>query len=173
MPAAGDMVLIGVITAAHGIRGEVKLKSFAAEPGRIAAYGRLSTQAGEAIEIDGLRPAKDGFIARLKGVTDRNRAEALAGRELFVPRRRLPDPKAGEVYVHDVIGLVARSKDGSISGEVVGVPNFGAGDLLEVKIEGRTDTVLIPFADRFVPVIDEARREIVVDLPDGYLDDTA
>ncbi len=173
MAAADDMVLIGVITGAHGIKGEVKLKSFAAEPARIAAYGRLSTSTGEPIEIDGLKPAKDGFIASLKGVTDRNRAEALAGRELFVPRSRLPETKAGEAYVHDLIGLIARFKDRSLSGEVVGVSNFGAGDLLEVKIEGRIDTVLIPFADRFVPVIDMARGEIIIDLPGGYLDETA
>src|SRR5437763_868457 len=137
MSERDDMVLVGVITGAHGIKGEVRLKSFAAEPSAIAGYGPFATSTGEAIEIARLKPQKDGFIASLKGVTGRNRAEALKGRELFVPRGRLPPAKVNEVYVHDLIGLTVRLKDGSVLGEVIAVPNFGAGDLLEVKVEGR------------------------------------
>jgi 16S rRNA processing protein RimM len=170
MPAR-DMVLIGVIIGAHGIKGEVKLKSFAGEPAAIEGYGPLTTPSGKSIEIDRLRPQRDGFIAGLKGVTDRNQAEALNGEELFVHRSRLPEARPGEIYVHDLIGLPVCLKDGTPLGEVVAVPNFGAGDLLEVKINGRQETVLIPFADRFVPEAEVTRGVIIVDLPDGYLDD--
>jgi 16S rRNA processing protein RimM len=173
MAAPDDMVLIGVITAAHGIRGEVKLTSFAADPAAIGSYGALVTSAGQAVEIDRLRPQKGGFIASLKGVGDRNRAEALKGTQLFVPRSRLPETGAGEVYVHDLIGLAARRMDGSHIGKVVGIVNYGAGDLLEVNDPERKDTVLIPFADPFVPTIDIARGFITVDLPAGYFDETA
>ena len=96
--------LVGVITGAHGIRGEVKLRSFTATPDALARYAPLTTATGGTIEIAKLRPQKDGFIAVLKGVTDRNAAEALKGTELFVPRDRLPAPGAGEVYVADLIG---------------------------------------------------------------------
>src|SRR5687767_9090093 len=98
--APRDMVLVGLITSAHGIKGEVKLRSFTADPEAIAAYSPLETANGEKIAIAKLRAQKDGFIAILKGVTDRNRAEALRGTELFVPRVRLPEPDEGEVYIH-------------------------------------------------------------------------
>jgi 16S rRNA processing protein RimM len=172
MVVPDDMVLFGVITGAHGIKGEVKLKSFAGEPAAIAGYGPLATSRGAPIEIVALVRQRDGFVAKLKGVADRNRAEALKGSELFVPRSRLPQAEAGEVYVHDLIGLAVRGKDGGILGKIVAVPNYGAGDLLEVKVEGRKETLLVPFADAFVPEID-AVRGVVVDLPDGYMDENA
>lgn len=165
--AARDLVSVGVITGAHGIRGEVKLRSFTADPQAIASYP-LQTAGGGRIEIGTLRTQKDGFIAVLKGVTDRNAAEALRGTELFVPRATLPEAEAGEVYVHDLIGLPVQLAGGVKLGEVVGVENYGAGDLIDVKIEGQKDTVLIPFAGGYMLKTD--KEKIVVDLPEGYLD---
>jgi 16S rRNA processing protein RimM len=163
-----DMVLVGVITGAHGVRGEVKLRSFTADPGSIASYSPLETAQGARVEIARLRPQKDGFIANLKGVTDRNAAEAMKGIELFVPRQRLLEPDEHEVYVHDLIGLAVHLADGSLLGEVVDVADYGAGNLIDVRVEGRKDTVLIPFADQYVRQVDGER--IVVDLPEGFLD---
>ena len=162
------MVLVGAITGAHGIRGEVKLRSFTADPEAIASYSPLETAKGGKVEIVRLRPQKEGFIAVLKGVTDRNAAEALKGTELFVPRDRLPVPEEDEVYVHDLIGLAVHLPDGSLLGEIVDVADYGAGDLIDVRIEGRKDTVLIPFADQYVLQADGER--IVVDLPEGFRD---
>ena len=96
-----EKVLVGLITGAHGIKGEVKLRSFTAEPKAIATYSPLQTAAGNAITVAKLRPQKDGFIASLKGVTDRNAAEALRGTGLFVPRERLPEA-AGPASKPDV-----------------------------------------------------------------------
>jgi 16S rRNA processing protein RimM len=166
--APRDMVLVGAITGAHGIRGEVKLKSFTEDPSAIAAYSPLETAKGARIEIVRVRPQKDGFLAILKGVTDRNAAEALKGTELFVPRARLPEPEEDEVYVHDLIGLPVHLNDGSLLGEIVGVADYGAGDLIDVKIEGRKDTVLIPFADQYV--LEADGEKLVVELPEGFLD---
>lgn len=167
--APRDMVLVGAITGAHGIRGEVKLRSFTADPAAIASYSPLETAAGKRIEIARVRPQKEGFIAILKGVTDRNAAEALRGTELFVPRERLPEPDEDEVYVHDLIGLAVHLADGSLLGEIVDVADYGAGDLIDVKVEGRKDTVLIPFAPQYV--LETAEDRIVVDLPEGFLAD--
>ena len=163
-----DKVLVGVITGAHGIRGEVKLRSFTADPAAIASYSPLETAKAVKIEIMKLWPQKDGFLAILKGVTDRNAAEALRGTELFVARTRLPEPEDDEVYVHDLIGLAVHLADGSLLGEIVDVADYGAGDLIDVKLEGRKDTVLIPFADQYV--LETAEDRIVVDLPEGFLD---
>jgi 16S rRNA processing protein RimM len=163
-----DRVLVGVIVGAHGIRGEVKLKSFTADPQAIAAYSPLTTADGRALAIKKLRAQKDGFIAIFDGVTDRNAAEALKGAELFVARDRLPAPAEGEVYLHDLIGRAVQLKDGTPLGEVVGLENYGASDLVAVKIPGRKDTVLIPFADHFVVSVDDG--VLRVDLPEDYLD---
>jgi 16S rRNA processing protein RimM len=171
MASPDDRVLAGIITAAHGIKGEVKLKSFTAEPQSIAAYGPLLASNGERFEIQRLKPQKDGFIATLKGVGDRDKAEALKGVELFVQRKQLPEPQDDEIYVHDLIGVTVVDMDGKNFGTVVAVPNFGAGDLLEIRREGEQETVLVPFAESYVPVVDLAKREIVIDLPATYLDE--
>jgi 16S rRNA processing protein RimM len=147
----------------------VKLKSFTADPEAIATYNPLETAKGAKVEIARLRAQKDGFIANLKGVTDRNAAEALARTELFVPRARLPEPEDDEVYIHDLIGLPVLQANGTTLGEIVGVENYGAGDLIDVKVEGRKETVLIPFAETFV--VEADAEKVVIDLPEGFLDE--
>lgn len=171
MVSPGDKVLAGVITGAHGIKGEVKLKSFTAEPEAIASYGALVTSRGESLEIEKLRTQKDGFIAVLKGVRDRNRAETLKGTELFLARAQLPEPEDDEVYVHDLIGVSVVSIAGEKFGTVIAVPNFGAGDLLEIRRDGVAETVLVPFAQIYVPKIDLEKAELTLDLPETYLDE--
>lgn len=171
MASPGDKVLAGVITAAHGIKGEVKLKSFTAEPEAIAAYGPLVTMQGDSLEIEKLKPQKDGFIAVLKGVRDRNRAETLKGAELFLKRAQLPAPEKNEVYLHDLIGVRVMSIAGEIFGTVIAVPNYGAGDLLEIRRDDVKETVLVPFTEIYVPKIDLDKAELTLDLPETYLDD--
>ncbi|MGE0004391.1 MAG: ribosome maturation factor RimM [Parvibaculaceae bacterium] len=171
MASPEDKVLAGVIAAAHGIKGEVKLRSFMADPSAIAAYGPLLASTGERFEIERLKPHKDGFIATLKGVGDRNRAEALKGVELFLQRRQLPEPQDDEVYVHDLVGTAVMDMSGKAFGTVVAVPNFGAGDLIEIRRDGVQETVLVPFTRSYVPVIDLAKARIVIDLPETWLDE--
>lgn len=170
MASPDDKVLAGVIAGAHGIKGEVKLRSFTADPQAIAAYGPLLTSRGESVEIEKLRAQKDGFIAVLKGVSDRNKAETLKGVELFLERRQLPEPENDEVYFHDLIGLAAVDRSGKKFGTVIAVPNFGAGDLLEIRRDGDGETVLVPFAESYVPAIDLEKKELMLDLPEDYLD---
>jgi 16S rRNA processing protein RimM len=163
------LIALGVITGAHGIKGEVVLRSFTAEPEAIARYGPLTTRGGETIEIVRLRPSKDGFIAALKGVSDRDRAEALRGSELFVARDKLPAPLEGEVYVEDLVGLDAVTPDGTALGKIVRVQNFGAGELIELAMPGRGDTVLVPFTPSYVIEVELENGRVMIDLPDGYL----
>jgi 16S rRNA processing protein RimM len=164
-----NLVPVGRIVGAHGVRGEVKLVSFTAEPEAIGTYAPLETAKGAMIEIAKLRPGKDGFIAALKGITTRNAAEVLMGTALFVARERLPELAEGEVYVHDLIGRPVELADGRVLGEVSGIENYGAGDLIDVRIDGRKNGVLVPFAPDYVLRAD--REKVVVDLPVGYLDE--
>ena len=170
MPSTRELVSVGVITGAHGVKGEVKLRSFTADPAAIASYTPLETAAGGKIEIVKLRPQTAGFIAILKGVGNRDVAEALRGTELFIPRARLPEPGENQVYLRDLIGLAVWLKDGAKLGDVVATPNYGAGDLLDIKVEGRKDTVLIPITMDFVVETNVAAGKITVDLPVDYLD---
>ena len=165
-----DQVLVGVIVGAHGIKGEVKLKSFTSDPLSIGRYGPLHSTSGQQFEITKLKATKDDFIASLKNVNDRNEAELLKGVELFIAREKLPKLKTHETYAHDLMGLDVVLESGGKLGKLVGMPNYGAGDLLEVAVDGNTDTVLIPFTNAFVPQNDFTNGKIIVNLPDGYLD---
>jgi 16S rRNA processing protein RimM len=165
-----DQVLVGVIVGAHGIKGEVKLKSFTSEPMSIGRYGPLQSASGQQFEITKLKSARDDFIASLRGIADRNTAEALKGTELFVAREKLPKLKTNETYAHDLMGLEVVLENGSKLGRLVGMPNYGAGDLLEVAVDGNSETVLIPFTSAFVPQDDFSNGRITVILPEGYLD---
>jgi 16S rRNA processing protein RimM len=161
--SSGQRICVARLGAAHGIRGEVKLWSFTADPARIADYGPFETADGRAIEIEALRPAKDFFVARLKGVADRTAAERLRNVELFVPRERLPAPADGEEFYHaDLIGLAVVDPNGAELGSVVALHNFGAGDIIEVRRAESRDTVMLPFTQAAVPEIDVAAGRIVV-----------
>ena len=171
MGTSHDQVLVGVIVGAHAIKGEVKLKSFTSDPLSIGRYGPLRSSLGQVFEITKLKPARDDFIASLKGVADRNAAEALKGIELFVAREKLPKLKDRETYAHDLIGLDVALENGKPLGKLVAMPNYGAGDLLEVAVDGNAETVLIPFSRAFVPGDDFSNGRITVTLPEGYLDE--
>ena len=128
-------ILLGHISTAHGVRGDVVIKSLTEDPADIATYGPLSDEDGQRqFDIKVVRVTNKGVIARVAGVTDRNAAEALRGTKLYVDRHKLPALEADEVYHTDIIGLIARRGDGSEVGEIVAVQNFGAGDLLEIRL---------------------------------------
>jgi len=163
-----ERICVAQIGAAHGIKGEVKLKSFTADPAAVASYGPLESEDGsQHFEIEALRAARDHLVARLKGVRDRNAAERLTNMRLYVARERLPELEPDEFYHADLIGLRAQARDGTVLASVVGIHNFGAGDLLELRPLGESNTVLMPFTAVTVPVVDIAGGRIVIDPPHG------
>ncbi|MGZ3288449.1 MAG: ribosome maturation factor RimM [Xanthobacteraceae bacterium] len=161
-----ERICIAQIGGAHGIRGEVKLKSFTADPMAVKDYGRLEREdGGESLEIETIRPAKNHLVARFRGVGDRDAAERLTNLKLFVPRERLPPPAADEFYHADLIGLSAMTADGTMVGTVIAVHDFGAGDILELRPEPGGATLMLPFNEACVPGVDIAGRRIIVALP--------
>ncbi|WP_108880426.1 ribosome maturation factor RimM [Anderseniella sp. Alg231-50] len=164
-------IVLGVITGVHGIQGEVKLKSFTAEPEAIASYGPLDTSNGTVLKIKSLKVHKDQFRARIEGVTDRNTAETLRGLELSIARDRLPEPEDDEVYHADLIGLSVLDQTGTRIATVVDIVDFGAGELLELKLHDVKSTVLMPFSRQTVPDISLDAGTLTIDPPDGLLGD--
>ena len=161
--AAGARVCVGQIGAPHGVRGEVRLRSFTAKPEAIAAYGPLETEDGRVLEVESLRPAKDHFVAALAGIGDRDAAEKLANLKLYVPRERLPAlAETDEFYHADLIGLAVVNTAGEPLGTVLAIHNFGAGDLIEIRLSGGK-TELVPFNERNVPSVDIGAGKIVIE----------
>lgn len=168
--SGSQRVCVGQITAAHGVRGLVKLKSFTEDPAAIGGYDPLTDGSGRRIfRLRLMSAAKDHWLARIEGVDGRDAAEALAGTRLYVERSRLPETGEDEFYHADLLGLPAFLPDGVPFGEVVALHDFGAGDVVELRMEGG-GTVMMPFTREAVPVVDPRGGRIVVDPPAGLLD---
>ena len=162
-------VCVGVITGAHGVHGAVRIKSFTAEPEAVASYGPLEDERGQrqfALRLIG--DAKGVLIARIPGIEDRDKAEALRGMRLYVPRAALPPTGEDEFYHADLLGLEAVLADGTIIGRVRAVHDFGAGDTLEL-VRPQGQPVMVPFTRAIVPVVDIAGGRLVIDAPPGLL----
>lgn len=171
MPEPPRMILVGRITAAHGIKGEVVIASRTARPEDVAAYGPVSDAAGKReFKITSVRASSKGVIARIGGVTDRNAAEALKGTDLYVPRDRLPPPAEGEFYASDLIGLEAFDPEGKRLGRIVDLPNYGAGDLIDIDPGDGGQSFLVVVSEDTVKEVDIAGGRIVVDVPDDAED---
>lgn len=161
-------ICVGAIAGAFGVQGEVRLKSFCAEPADIAAYGPLFTRDGtRQFRVTLTRPVAGGLGARLSGVATKEQADALRGVELYADRDRLPALPDDEFYHADLIGLAVRDPGGADLGTVIAVLNHGAGDLLEIRRPGQPASLLLPFTRATVPTVDIARRLIVADIPEG------
>jgi 16S rRNA processing protein RimM len=165
-----ERVCVAAIAGAYGVRGEVRLKSFTAEPAAVADYAPVEDETGRRFDLTLGPPISGGFAARLSGVTTKEAADALKGTRLWVPRDRLPALPNDEFYHADLIGLEVVTTGGAALGRVQAVLDHGAGDLLEIAPPGRSRTVLLPFTRATVPTVDLSAGRIVADPPDGLLD---
>lgn len=173
--SAEDLVLMAVVGAPHGVKGEVRVRSHTSDPLSIAGYGPLRSRDGRVFQIVHARPQKTVLVVRFKGVSDRTAAEALNGTELFVEKSALGEPDEDEFFHADLVGLEVSDTTGAALGRVVALHDFGAGDIVEIGRHGNR-TVMIPFTRAAVPVVDIKTRKLVVDLlaagltPDGDQD---
>lgn len=163
MAKLNDPVQLAVIGAAHGTRGELRVKTFTGDPMALGDYGMLYDATGRPFEVLDIRPAKTVVVVRFRGVNDRNMAEALNGTTLFIDRSQLPqDLEEDEYYHSDLIGLEAIDAQGKRHGKVSAMFDFGGGDLIELTIPGRRP-MLIPFTQAAVPHVDVKAGHIVID----------
>ncbi|MFY9291025.1 MAG: ribosome maturation factor RimM [Methylorubrum rhodinum] len=168
-----DLVTLGEFGRPHGLHGEVRLKSYTGEPTAIAGYGPLRLPDGRTVELEDARPAPGGssdlLIVRVKGIGDRTSVEALNRLTLAVARDRLgAAADEDEFFLTDLIGLAALDADENLVGTVIAVPNYGGGDLLEIKPEAGGPSALLPFTKAFVPNLDIAAKRITVVPPDDF-----
>lgn len=183
--APEDAVTIGEFGRAHGLRGEVRVKSFTQDPLALASYEPLFDDRGTPLAIVDLRPAPGGapdlLIARLRGVASREGAESLNRRRIMTTRSALKAAAEAqdedEFLLAELIGLRVETPSGETRGTVVAAPDYGAGTLIEIAParEGGSGgpTVLLPFLKSFFPVVDVAGGRLVVDADESVFSGAA
>ncbi len=149
------LVCLGQIRAPHGVRGLLKLESYAAQPEDILAYGVLYDAAGRAFKLQIKGVMGDCFLVAVEGVQDRDAAAKLKGTKLFVPRSSMPAPLHGQYYLCDLEGLKLQSPDGVILGNILNAEDYGAGLVVMVQLLDGTRPVW-PFSQAVFPEVDVA-----------------
>lgn len=176
---AEPRVCVGVIVGAHGIKGEVKIKPFTETPDAIAAYGKVQSEDGvRQFQLRITGAAKGMVIAKIKGVVDRNAAEALAKTSLYIAREQLPPLPEGQYYLRDLTGLQALDQNGAVVATVTSAMNFGAGDIVALQPVagfgarfGDGKEFMLPLKAPFVDAIDLKARTLRIDVPVGFFKD--
>ena len=161
-----NLILVGRVAGAFGVKGEVRITSYTAEPEALLAYRELKREDGTpGLTLVSGRPAKGGVVARAKEIETREQAEALRGLRLYIPRDVLPEPEEDEFYVTDLIGLSVETPEGEPLGRVKEVRDFGAGDLLEIQPPTGPSWYL-PFTREAVPEVRLAEGKVVAVPPE-------
>ena len=161
-------VHIGTIVSAHGIKGEVKIRSLAEDVSLFEKNEMLNAVGKKLFSLKITGKAKDSIIAKISGVDDRNSSELLKGVELFAIATALPPTDDGEFYYSQLLGLEARSEDGKVIGKITDVANYGAGDVIEItKISGETE--MLPFCEPWVDEVNLEQGFVIINPPE-YLE---
>lgn len=146
------LILVGHVAGAFGVKGEVRITTYTADPMALTAYGPLLRADGShALTLGQARVTKDGLVARVKEVATKEEADALRNLKLHVPREALPPPEEDEFYLTDLVGLEARDAAEQVLGTVKAVQNFGADDMLEIAPTQGGPTWYLPFTREAVP----------------------
>ena len=157
-------VCIGKVIAAHGIKGDVKVKSYTDNPSDIDKFGMVeNADASAKYSIKVLGPAKDLLRVKISGVEDRNTAESLVGTLFYVYRSAFPKLGDDEYYLADLEGFnVCLNNRSQVIGKVVGFEDFGAGKIMEIRLNGQRDTEMLPFTKEYVPEINQEEEYVIV-----------
>ena len=162
-----DLLLVGRVAGAFGVKCEVRLTAFTAEPLALVDYKTLLREDGSpGLTLSGGRVVKDGVVTRAAEISTREQAEALRGLRLYIRRDWLPPPEdEDEFYVADLVGMSAVTPNGEALGKVKSVHDFGAGDLLEIEPE-HGPSWWLPFTREAVPQVSLTDRRITAVKPE-------
>ena len=162
---AEPTVVVGKVTKAHGLKGEVIVLVFSDNPDRFSAGSSVFREDGREMCIRASRPNGGRLLVAFEGVGDRNAAEALRGVTLVVPRSLLPDLPAGEYWPHQLGGCEVVTESGRTLGAIVDVISNPANDLWVAVDTGGTET-LVPAIHEVVVEVDVAGGRVLVrDIP--------
>ncbi len=163
---AGEKILMGIVGRPHGVRGLVRVHSYAAAPADLDSYAPLLDSKGRTWSLtwrsEGVAELRD---AAGQPLADRTAAESLVNLQLFVERSRLPPPEPDEFYITDLVGLAAHDPDGVPIGRIQAVHDYGAGTFLDIARDGAAN-LLIPFSLAAVPQVDLAASKVTIVMPD-------
>ena len=164
MSLSNDTIVVGIITNIHGVKGNVKLKSFTENLEDIFSFDFVTTKTGKRIKLQKVGVQKDIFLAKIEGVTTRTEAEEFKGLEIFLSRDALPKLESSEFYHTDIIGALVEDINGKAIGIVKDVVNYGAGDIVDITMNetGKEEMFLL---EKDVVNIDLENRKIVLDIP--------
>lgn len=169
-----DKIIVGTLSGSFGVHGDVRVKSFCADPEALADYTPLTLADGTKITTIVIKgQTKGALIARVDGITTKEEADAARGLELYASRDQLPNLPDDEFYHTDLVGLMTFDTGGAELGRVKAVQTNGSDDLLEIISPAHKDTVLVPFLKSIVPTVDLAAGRIILDPPGGLFNDTA
>ena len=157
MSKSNEKIEIAVITSPHGLKGQVKLAVFLQNPSEITSYSPLCFEDGSAAEIKIVGSHKEKLICEISGCTTRENAEKLAKQKIYIEKSQLPAADEGEFYYSDLVGLTVIKGKKEI-GEVIGVHNFGAGDIIEIKFNNGTGEMFM-FTQEFFGKISDKKIE--------------
>ncbi len=161
------LILVGRVAGPFGVRGELRITAYTAEPLALLRYRDLKREDGApALTLQTARAVKDAVVGRAAEVQTREQAEALKGLRLFVPRSTLPEPDEDEFYLADLIGLCAEDAAGAPLGRVKAVQNHRAGDILEIDPGQGRPTWLLAFSRETVPEVRIGEGRLVVVRPE-------
>ena len=154
MTDTSKLILVGQVAGGFGVKGEVRVTAYTAEPMALLSYGPLLRADGSVgLTLTSARPDKNGVVGRAKEIATKEQADALRGLKLHIPRDRLPEPDEDEFYLADLVGLEARDPEGVVLGSVRAVQNFGADDMLEIAPATGGPTWYLPFTKEAVPAL--------------------
>ena len=156
------MITLGAVASAHGVRGQFKVKPFTVVPADVAAYGPVYLEDGRVLQLTVKSVVKNLVICEAEGITDRGMAESLQGQTLSVDRAALPELEETQIYHVDLIGLGVQDTLGQQLGTVVGLHDFGAGEIVEISVAGSRTTELHPFYPPFLVELDIQAGRIVL-----------
>lgn len=146
------LILVGVISAAHGIKGDLLIKSYTEVTTNLAKLPIIDEHNNN-VQLKLIRAnSKGGIICQMLDCNDRNQAEELKGTKLYCLRKNLPAPAEEEFYIEDLRGLKVIDESGECIGIVLEIANYGAEDIIEIKFNDDS-CEMFPFTKEFFPTI--------------------
>lgn len=164
--SAPAWVALAAFAQPHGVSGRIKVKSFTEPADDFITHQPLADEAGTIYKMKITGHAQGMAIVTIEGITDRNQAELLRGKRIGVARTAMPEiTQPNRFYTDDLIGMEVIDQTGKRFGEVIHVANYGAGDILDIRLDGGKEE-MFAFNNATFPTVDMAARRITIDPPE-------